>query len=156
MQDEDIAGAIAAIFRPLERLHAAGLPEARGTKVRREAIHFLWELKDGTKFDSRRPHSIAARAYRLGGETALLRYEHSIPLASCMARLRDAARDTTTMLAALRLYVHPVIVLDEECTRLRTAGLNARLPEGADNADPFARYRATAIMIEGVPFDASD
>lgn len=148
MTEREIAASIADIFQAVERLHALGMPDARGSKVRREAVHFLWELREGPELDSRRPHSQAARAYRNRGETALLRYEHSIPLASCMGALRQAAADPDRMLLALRLYVRPVIVLEEECARLRQAGLNSRLPDGADAIDAIARYQAAGIKME--------
>lgn len=149
MDDRDIATAISGIFQNLEDLHRKGLPVARGSKVRREAIHFIWELRSGAKLDSSRPHSRAARDYRASGQTVRLRYEHSIPLASCMELLRAASADPNVFLAALQQYIRPVIVLDTESDLLRQKGLNSRLPQGASCDDGFARYRAVGIEIEG-------
>ncbi|HEX6858885.1 MAG TPA: hypothetical protein VF138_01610 [Caulobacteraceae bacterium] len=144
----DIATAISRIFLAVEDLHSKGVSEAKGSRLRREAIHFLWETREQSKFDANRPHSVAARAYRATGATELLRYEHSIPLASYMPVLRKAAKEPELMLAALKRYVRPVIVLEDECRMLTKCGLASRLPVGAAPDDALARYRQAGIEIE--------
>lgn len=146
--DIEIAAAIANIFQALERLHESGMLDSKGGRIRREAIHFLWETRLKSKMDSSRRHSIAARASRQGGETALLRYEHSVPLASCMSLLRTASARPESMLSALETYIHPIIVLELECRLLTTAGLSSRMPPGAEAQDSMARYNAVGIEIE--------
>lgn len=143
-----IATSIAEIFRAVEKLHDAGLRDSAGSRVRREAIHFLWETRDLTKLDARRPHSAAARAYRQTGETSELRYEHSIPLASYMPILRAAATDPAVMLLALHKFVRPVLVLESECRKLTAAGLASRMPANAMADDCNASYRAVGIEVE--------
>lgn len=144
----DVATAIAVIFRAVERLHDLGLKDSRGSKVRREAIHFLWELRGVEKLAAERPHSVAARDYRRQGLTTLLRYEHSIPLATCMQILRAAASDPDVFLVALQKFVRPVIVLDSECQTLSRLRLGSSMPSGSKGDDPLARYVAAGIEIE--------
>jgi hypothetical protein len=146
--DAEIAGEISQIFAALERLHGAGLPATRANKIRRETIHFLWEVRSVAKFSPSRPHSIEARRYRASGSTDELTYEHSIPLATVMPALRAAAGDGAAMLDLLRMYVRPVIVLKAEGKALAAAGLNARLPVDALAGDSRARYLACGIEIE--------
>jgi len=151
MTELDIAICIARIFDSVEDLHRKGLPDARGSRVRREAIHFLWETRELGKLDHRRPHSVAARAYRGSGLTELLRYEHSVPLATYMPQLRATARDPGAFLETLQRFVRPVIVLKSECDRLTAAGLASRMPMGIQADDFMARYRAAGVEIEKAP-----
>lgn len=58
--ERQIAGSLCSIFSALEQLHDAGLRDGRASRVRREAVHFLWELREGTKLSEGRPHSVAA------------------------------------------------------------------------------------------------
>tara|TARA_R110000787_G_scaffold34914_11_gene90131 strand:- start:397 stop:849 length:453 start_codon:yes stop_codon:yes gene_type:complete len=146
--DVDIAHEIAQIFAALESLHEKGLPGARANKVRREVIHFLWEIRAEAKFSQSRPHSLLARAYRESGAKDELTYEHSIPLATIMPRLRSAAGDGAAMLDLLKRYVQPVIVLKSESKLLASAGLNASLPLDALDDDRRSRYLACGIAIE--------
>ena len=146
--DAEIAAEIARIFAALESLHAKGLPVARANKVRREIIHFLWEVRTESKFSHTRPHSRLARAYRQSGAKDELTYEHSIPLATIIPRLRRAAGDPEAMLELLTRYVQPVVVLKTEGKILAGAGLNAKLPMDALDDDARARYLACGIEIE--------
>ncbi|RYG86162.1 MAG: hypothetical protein EON59_10615 [Alphaproteobacteria bacterium] len=146
--DLEIASAIAGVFRSVEMLHSAGWRDGRGAKIRREAVHFLWETRDVPKLSPHRPHSIRAREYRRSGDVGDLRYEHSIPLATYMPILRAASADPHQMLSALKLYVRPVIVLEEECRLLSRAGLNSLLPAGSEPHDALARYASVGILTE--------
>ena len=147
--DLEIAQAVCGVFASVEALHAKGLPDARGSRVRREAVHFLWELRDQSKLAPERPHSAAARRQRQTGDTTDLRYEHAIPLATFMPTLRAAVTGgPEAMLSALRRFVRPVIVVDAECRRLTKVGLAASMPAAAAPDDPVARYRAAGIALE--------
>lgn len=147
-EDIEIAEEISQVFAALERLHAAGLPATRANKIRRETIHFLWEVRSEAKFSANRPHSVQARLSRAAGSTDDLTYEHSIPLATVMPALRAAAGDSKAMLDLLRTYVRPVIVLKAEGKALAAAGLNAKLPVNALADDATARYLACGIEVE--------
>jgi hypothetical protein len=141
------AEAICAIFLAVERLHDLGLPDARGSKVRRET-HFLWELREGAKLGDARPHSLPARLCRQRGQIGELTYEHSIPLATVMPLLRKAAGSPSRMLELLKKCVQPVLVTKEEGRRLASVGLGLRMPASARDYDPLTRYVQAGIEIE--------
>lgn len=147
--DEQIAECICTIFAALEELHANGMRDGQASKVRREAVHFLWELREGTKLSQDRPHSVEAWSHRERGIKDQLRYEHSVPVAVFMPILRAAAGDAIQMLAALKLYVRPVIVTEDESRRLASSGLNHSLPAGLKADDWRARYQAVGIALRG-------
>lgn len=147
--DEQIAECICTIFTALEQLHANGMRDGQASKVRREAVHFLWELREGPKLSKERPHSVEAWSHRERGLKALLRYEHSVPVAVFMPILRAAAGSPSQMLAALKLYVRPVIVTEDESRRLAGSGLNHIMPAGSDADDWAVRYRAVGIALRG-------
>lgn len=147
--DLQIAECICTIFAALEQLHANGMRDGQASKVRREAVHFLWELRGGPKLSQKRPHSVEAWSHRERGLNALLRYEHSVPVAVFMPILRAAAGSPSQMLAALKLYVRPVIVTEDETRRLAGSGLNHTLPAGLSADDWGARYRAVGIALRG-------
>lgn len=146
-----IAECLCAIFAALEGLHIAGMRDGRASKVRRESVHFLWELREGGKLSAERPHSAAAWDFRQGGGRGGLQYEHSVPVAVFMPILRAASRDPHSMLAALKRYVRPVIVTDEEARSLAASGLNHSLPAGVDLDDWAARYRQAGIALREQP-----
>lgn len=145
--DRQIAESLCSIFSALERLHDAGLRDGQASRVRREAVHFLWELREGAKLSEGRPHSVEAWACRMEGTKALLRYEHSVPVAVFMPVLRAAAGSPDAMLEALKRYVRPVIVTEEEALRLTKEGLNHSLPPGGEVDDWAARYRAIGVRL---------
>lgn len=145
--ERQIAESLCLIFSALEQLHDAGLRDGRASRVRREAVHFLWELREGTKLSEDRPHSVAAWACRMDGAKALLRYEHSVPVAVFMPVLRAAAGNPDAMLEALKRYVRPVIVTEDEAHRLAREGLNHSLPPGVEADDWAARYRTVGVRL---------
>lgn len=83
----------------------------------------------------------------MDGAKASLRYEHSVPVAVFMPILRAAAGNPDAMLAALKRYVRPVIVTEEEAHRLATEGLNHSLPPESEVDDWAARYRAIGVRL---------
>lgn len=147
--ERQIAESLCAIFSALERLHGAGMRDGQAARVRREAVHFLWELREGAKLSENRPHSVEAWTCRMEGAKALLRYEHSVPVAVFMPVLRAAAGNPDVMLAALKRYVRPVIVTEEEARRLASEGLNHTLPPGVEIDDWTARYRLIGVRLRG-------
>ena len=144
----EVARAIAEIFSALDRLHREGASDASGSRVRREAVHFLWELREGAKLAASRPHSAAARERRKACATDGLEYDHSIPVACFMPELRRAATSPEAMLYALRTYVRPVILTSEEHGLLAASGLRAKMPASCAPSDPTARYRQAGIAFE--------
>lgn len=60
--ERQIAESLCSIFSALEQLHDAGLRDGQASRVRREAVHFLWELREGAKLSRDRPHSVEAWA----------------------------------------------------------------------------------------------
>lgn len=144
----EVARAIADIFAALERLHQNGAADASGSRVRREAVHFLWELRAGAKLAETRPHSLAARAHRARGHLVGLEYDHAIPVACFMPILRRSAGSAETMLTALQTYVRPVVLTSDEHSRLAVGGLRSKMPIHCELHDALARYRELGIAIE--------
>ena len=144
----EVARAISDIFVALERLHNHGTRDASGSRVRREAVHFLWELRTGSKLAETRAHSLAARVQRETGQLSGLEYDHAIPVACFMPVLRHSAGSPDTMLQALRTYVRPVVLTSVEHALLATQGLRSKMPADCELTDPLARYRAAGIAIE--------
>lgn len=143
-----VARAIAEIFAALERLHQQGAVDASGSRVRREAVHFLWELRAGAKLAETRPHSLAARELRKTGQLADLEYDHSIPVACFMPVLRQSAGSPQRMLHALQTYVRPVVLTSNEHSLLAARGLRSKMPIDRDLADALARYREAGTGME--------
>ena len=147
----EVARTIADIFAALDRLHEQGASDASGSRVRREAVHFLWELRAGAKLAETRTHSLAARAQRRAGRLAGLEYDHSIPVACFMPVLRRAAGSPEMMLRALQTYVQPVVLTSDEHGLLALRGLRSKMPAHCDLHDGMARYREVGIAMEATP-----
>ncbi|MBX7133437.1 MAG: hypothetical protein K1X67_12255 [Fimbriimonadaceae bacterium] len=145
----EVARTIADIFAALERLHQQGARDASGSRIRREAVHFLWELRAGAKLAHDRAHSVAARAQRQAAQLGGLEYDHSIPVACFMPLLRQACGSAEMMLGRLKMLVRPVILTGDEHNLLAARGLRSKMPAGCEVTDTMARYRTAGIAIEG-------
>ena len=64
-----------------------------------------------------------------------------------MPELRRSAGSAESMLQALRTFVHPVIVTEDEHRLLHSRGLGSKLPHGCAVGDKNARYQALGITL---------
>lgn len=147
----EVARTVAEIFTSLDRLHERGAKEASGSRIRREAVHFLWELREGPKLAEARRHSLAARMQRRVGDPAGLEYDHAIPVACFMPILRRSAASPEQMLQSLKTYVHPVVLTAAEHSLLAAQGLRSKLPARCELHDVLARYREVGVEVEPLP-----
>ena len=137
------AEAVRQILLQLYSLVDAGMPKSQIRRVVREAIFFLYEGGEAAKWASDRPHSMTARELSLGKKI----YDHAIPLASLLCKLKKASASPESFHAFLIRYVQGVVITKEEDRRLTSAGLRSRMPSNADPDDKMARYSNVGIAF---------
>ncbi|MEP2784825.1 MAG: hypothetical protein ABJO67_04090 [Pseudoruegeria sp.] len=98
-----------------------------------------WEAMSGV-----RPR-IHSKGKKLG-----LRYEHPVPLTSCLYPLvRDALKRGGDVAAreVLEKFHRPSWITTEEDLRLNNCGLRSKMPSDWDGYNPFARYEEVGIEL---------
>jgi hypothetical protein len=136
--------AVRQILKQLYTLLEQGFPENRIGRIERETIFFLYEGLE--KYSLDKPHSKAAREKRSEKNFSLqeITYDHAIPLATLRSGLRRATSSPDAMREFLARYVRGVVITREEDKKLNR-GLRRSMPDGAEDDDLMARYRAANI-----------
>jgi hypothetical protein len=137
---------IAEAVRYCQRVKAMGMPAAAYTKALREAVHFVWERRAGSKDVCAQFRSKAAVGLRSG--SGRLRYDHAVPFRFLQEELLalDHVSAETVGTVLTRHCVIALITSDED-VQLRRHGLQHRMPDGWNGADPLARYAAAGIEL---------
>jgi hypothetical protein len=121
--------------------------------VVRQAIFYIWEGGEQQKYSEDRAHSKAARELRSTATKAFrngsypICYDHAVPLAIVVKKLRDAVDSSERTQSILEQLVCGVIVLKEEDEALTKCGLRKAMPPGTTHDDLMARYRDAKITF---------
>lgn len=137
---------VAEAVRYCQRVEAMGMAVAGYAKTPREAIYYAWTCRLGSKAKSAKYRSRAAVGLKWGQRK--IRYDHLIPYCLELKALMALTVVTPeTVRPVLEKFDVCAIITAEEDARLNAAGLQSRMPDGWDEIDPLARYKAVGIEL---------
>lgn len=115
------------------------------TKALREAVHFIWELRQGNKTVAARYRTRASKGLLFGSHRIV--YEHVIPLKVVHKALMDLVDPNPVEVKAIldRLLVTCIVTKEED------QRLGRGMPSDWDGIAPFARYELAGIELEENP-----
>lgn len=129
-----------------QKVEAMGMPASCYSKALREPIFFLWEARLGKKQNIAKYKSIKSIGLSYGKGEII--YDHAIPfryLQKSLLNLRHPNIDEIFQL--LTKHETAVIITKTENSILNKLGLNHKMPDDWDGADPLARYKKADIEI---------
>ncbi|MBW0159245.1 hypothetical protein [Sedimentimonas flavescens] len=121
----------------------AGLSKTSYSRVLRETIFFVWEIRKFEKHSPLRERSQAA----VGLPKNQVDYDHAIPMQIVIGKLLEAWPNREEVVNIVRNMVHGVIITKHEHAHLRQIGLNSRMPQGWDGNVWTARFDAAGIAL---------
>jgi hypothetical protein len=146
MDDTERLQLIAEAVRYCQRVSAMGMSIAGYRSTVREAIHFVWARRLGSKAKSAKYRSRDAVGRKSGRREII--YDHAIPYRYELKALMDLTEVTPeTVRAVLEKYDACVIITADDDARLAAAHLGSKMPDDWDGIDPLARYKAVGIEI---------
>jgi hypothetical protein len=132
---------IFSVIALVHDMRKEGFPKTSYSKILRETIFFVWEVREVTKHSQIRERSKAAE----GLPPSELDYDHAVPMRIVMEMLLRAWPDEGAVEHALRNLVRGVLITKREHQRLREKGLSSKMPDDWDGKDWAARYKAVGI-----------
>lgn len=151
LRDAAIVRAVATALRDWE----ASTGRRGSTKPLREAIWFYWQSprlprpRIRGKYPAEFLWTADARdAYRRDPKGAALVMEHTEPISVVIGELIQQDRPDAEVAVLLADRLACVVVTRDEDRRITAAGYGVSAP-GSDG-DPYARYRAAGISVEGI------
>jgi hypothetical protein len=137
---------IVEAVRYCQRVAAMGMSVAGYAKTPREAIHFVWTRRAGSKAKSAKYRSREAAGRKWGRREIV--YDHAIPYCYELKALMELTEVTPeTVRCVLEKYDISAIITTDEDRRLTAAGLQRKMPDDWDEIDSLARYKAAGIDI---------
>lgn len=141
---------ITEAVRYCKRVARMGMPPSCYSKALREPIYHLWESRGGGTKDSRAKfRSKASVGLERGG--GKLQIDHAIPFKYLQVKLLALTPVTPSTvkhaLEKLEKYTMTVLVTEDEHRLLNGQGYRSSMPDGWDENDPLARYKALGIEI---------
>ena len=124
----------------------ARFPKTSYSKILRETIYFVWEIRDVSKHSNLRKRSKAAE----GLQASALDYDHAVPMRIVIETLLCAWPDKQEVEKVLRCFVHGVLITKEEHELLREKGLSSKMPNDWDGKDWTARYLKVGIELSAL------
>lgn len=134
------------IFSVVELTHKmrdAGFSKTAYSKILRETIHFVWEIREMPKHSKHRLRSKAAEGLPLSE----LDYDHAVPMRIVIEMIMNAWPDQEAVERILRDLVHGVLITKKEHEHLRSKKLASKMPDGWSGKDWSARYRTLSIEL---------
>lgn len=129
-----------------QKVKILGMPASAYSKALREPVHFLWEIRKGSKHKSAQYRSKSAVG--MVAKNGNLIYDHSVPFNLLQKKLLSLnIVSPKTVEPLLEKYSNFALILKSEDEKLRAAGYNHKMPEDWDGIDPLARYKAVGIDI---------
>lgn len=122
-------------------MREAGFPKSSYSKILRETIYFVWEIREVSKHSPLRKRSKAAE----GLPPSELDYDHAVPMRLVIERLLNAWPDKEIVELVLKNLVRGVLITKNEHDLLRREGLSSKMPSDWDGKDWTARYREAGI-----------
>jgi hypothetical protein len=144
MDDHTRLRLIVEAVRYCQRVRDIGMPASCYSKALREPIFFLWETRQGTKEQSARFRSEAAKELHFGSRRLL--YDHAVPFRLLQDKLLALESPDES---SVRLNNSPRLFSSrpKRTPRLPREGLRDKMPPDWDGKDPLARYRALSIRL---------
>lgn len=146
MDEETRLQTVLSVIAISHGMREVGYPKTAYSRILRETIHFVWELREGTKHSKLRIRSTAG----IGLQPRELDYDHAVPMRIIVERLLDAWPDKQAVEHLLRNLVRGVLITKEEHRLLREKGLSSRMPDDWDGSDWQARYEAAGIELSSI------
>ena len=134
------------IFSAVELAHGMreiGFPRTAYSKILRETIHFVWEIREMPKRSKFRLRSKAAARLPVSE----LDYDHAIPMRVVIEMLLSSWPDKKAVEQILMSQVRGVLITKKEHERLREEKLASRMPDDWDGKDWTARYKKLGIEV---------
>lgn len=129
-----------------KKVRDMGMPSSAYSKALREPIHFLWEIKDGSKFKVAKFRSQNAVGLKYGDNQIV--YDHSIPFNYLKeVLLGEQNLNIENLKTYLEKHTVACLITKEEDQRLNKLGLNRKMPRNWDGVDPLARYQEADIKV---------
>lgn len=132
---------IFSVIALAHEMREAGFPKTSYSKILRETIYFVWEIREVSKHSPLRKRSKAAE----GLPPNELDYDHAVPMRLVIERLLNAWPDKEIVELVLNNLVHGVLITKNEHDLLRREGLSSKMPGDWDGKDWTSRYAAVGI-----------
>jgi hypothetical protein len=132
---------IFSVIALAHEMREAGFPKTSYSKILREAIYFVWEIRAMSKHSALRLRSKAAE----GLLPSELDYDHAVPMRIVIEILLGAWPDKDAVEHVLRNLVRGVLITKEEHKCLRKELLSSKMPDDWDGKDWAARYKEVGI-----------
>ena len=124
-------------------MRAAGFSKTSYSKILRETIYFVWEIREVSKHSPQRIRSKAAD----GLPPSELDYDHAVPMRVVTEILLGAWPEKDAVEHVLRNLVRGVLITKDEHNMLSREGLSSKMPSDWDGKDWTARYREVGILL---------
>jgi hypothetical protein len=129
-----------------KRAKSMGMKPSGYSKTLREAIHFVWTRRLGSKAQSAQYRSQVAVGLKWGRGEII--FDHAIPFRLELDALMGLPEVTVeTVLRVLKKYDVSTIITKKEDVELNAAGYKSDMPSNWDGIDPLARYKAVGIKV---------
>ena len=124
-------------------MREAGFPKTAYSKLLRETIFFVWEVREATKYSKDRRRSKAA----MGLMPSELDYDHAVPMRIITDLILNALPNREAVEKILQELVCGVLITKQEHDFLRKENLASKMPDDWNGKDWAARYRTAGILI---------
>lgn len=132
---------IFSVIALVYEMRDVGFPKSSYSKILRETIYFVWEIRDLSKHSPLRKRSKAAD----GLPPSELDYDHAVPMRLVIELLLNAWPDKEIVELVLKNLVRGVLITKNEHDLLRSEGLASKMPSDWDGKDWTARYKKAGI-----------
>jgi hypothetical protein len=132
---------IFSVIALAHEMREAGFPKTSYSKILRETIYFVWEIREVSKHSPLRRRSKAAE----GLPPSELDYDHAVPMRLVMERLLNVWPEKEVVEHVLRQLVRGILITKDEHEMLRIKGLSSKMPDDWDGKDWAARYKEVGI-----------
>ena len=134
---------IFSVIALAHEMREAGFPKTSYSKILRETIYFVWEIRAMSKHSALRLRSKAAE----GLLPSELDYDHAVPMRIVIDLLLGAWPEKDAVEHVLRNLVRGVLITKEEHKCLRKKLLSSKMPADCDRKDWAARYKKLGIEM---------
>ena len=143
ISEKDRLHIVLSVVELAHEMYRFGFPKAAYSRILRETIFFVWEIREISKHSELRARSKAAE----GLLPSQLDYDHAIPMRIVIEMILDAWPDKESVEKILTELVRGVLITKKEHERLREKKLASRMPDDWDGKDWTARYKKLGIEV---------
>jgi hypothetical protein len=145
ISEKDRLDIVFSVVELAHKMYGLGFPKAAYSRILRETIFFVWEIRERSKHSHLRARSKAAE----GLLPSQLDYDHAVPMRIVIEMILNKSPDRQAAEDIIRRFVHGVLITKEEHEYLRENGLSSKMPADWDGKDWTARYREVGITLAG-------